>query len=309
MEKISIIIPTYNRAKTLPRTLYSIEKQTVRDFICIIVDDGSTDGTCDLVEKMKKELSFPIEYYYQDNKGVLSARLFGIEKAKTELIMLLDSDDEITDEAVETILKTWYGITPKERTQYYGILCLCRDYETGKIIGGGVREDINNCSYKKYFRFRMHGEQFGVWQRNLLIQQYQEYELIKEMANSKFVPESILHLKYEMRYRFYCINKSLRIYHREDTNSLCRAALTKEGCRIGYFTYTYILYNYFPNVKLPFGMCLSYAMYTIKFAMLLGYKLPKIYKDVGNFRNKMVLTLALPFGLGNYLLGQKIKEE
>lgn len=52
MEKITIIIPTYNRAGTLPRTLYRIDKQTVRDYVCIIIDDGSTEDTGELVGKM-----------------------------------------------------------------------------------------------------------------------------------------------------------------------------------------------------------------------------------------------------------------
>lgn len=307
MEKITIIIPTYNRACTLPRTLYSIEKQTVREFVCIVIDDGSTDGTGELVGRIKNELTFPVNYYYQENKGVLSARLSGIKMAETELIMLLDSDDEIVDNAIEVVLKTWDGLSVNDRQKYYGVGCLCMDYKTRNILGGMVPQDINNCSYKKYFKFRMRPEQFVILRRDILIQQYQEYIKIMSEANLNFVPESTLHIKYEMKYRFYYINKALRIYHREDTDSLSRSSLTVEKCRISYFSHTYILKHYFPDERLPFKMYFSSAMYAVKFAMLLGHTLPKVYKDVGSVSNKIVLTLALPFGIGNYLLGQKIK--
>jgi glycosyltransferase involved in cell wall biosynthesis len=86
--KISVIIPTYNRKSFLLRAVKSVQAQSAHVSEIIVVDDGSTDGTKELIEHEN------IEYIYQENKGVSSARNCGIKKAKNEWIAFLDSDDE-----------------------------------------------------------------------------------------------------------------------------------------------------------------------------------------------------------------------
>ncbi|MCH5259481.1 MAG: glycosyltransferase family 2 protein [Lachnospiraceae bacterium] len=307
--QITIIVPTYNRKMTLLRTLQSIERQTVKDFFCIIVDDGSTDGTKQMIEEMRNELSFDFDYFYKENGGVLSARLFAIERAKTELIMPIDSDDELTEDAVEVCLKTWNSLSSEDKKKYYGLKCLCRDYETNKVLVGFFPDDINTCSYRRYFKADAHGERIFISRRDVFLQQHREYLLLMKEANSHFVPEGILHLKYQLQYRYYCINKVIRIYHREDPNSLSRSPMSKESCRISYFAHTYILKHFFPNEKLPLKLYFQQALYAIKFGLLLNYRMTTIFHDVGNTHNRVVLTLCLPFGIGNYLLGRKIVEQ
>lgn len=71
-EEIAVVIPTFNRAEALQRTLNSLEKQTVKSFSCVIVDDGSTDGTKEPAEQLKSKLSFPVDYCYRQNGGIIS---------------------------------------------------------------------------------------------------------------------------------------------------------------------------------------------------------------------------------------------
>ena len=85
--KISLIIPTYNRAEHLETTLLSALHQTIKVDEIIVIDDGSTDNTKQRVEK------YPIKYIYQENQGVSSARNKGIQKAQNDWICFLDSDD------------------------------------------------------------------------------------------------------------------------------------------------------------------------------------------------------------------------
>lgn len=312
--QLTIIIPTYNRKTTLPRTLRSIDRQTVKDFYCIIVDDGSTDGTEQVIEELRKELSFEFDYYYKENGGVLSARLFALERANTELIMLVDSDDELADNAVEVCLEKWNGLSEEERKKHGGILGLCQDYETNRVLGGLFPPDINKCSDKKYFKSTKPsgggGERQGCSRRDISLQEYREYRSILAEANSNFVPEGILHIKYGLQYRAFCINDVLRIYHQEDFNSLSRGlSLSAKSCEVSYFSHTYILKHYFPNKKLPVTLCLQHALYTIKFGLLLNYRMSKMFHDVGNLHNRVVLVLSLPLGIGNYLLGRKIEDK
>ena len=88
--KISVIIPTFNRKKTLGRAIQSVMNQTLSPFEILIIDDGSNDGT----EEWVKENFQNIKYIYQDNSGVSSARNIGIENAYGDWVAFLDSDDE-----------------------------------------------------------------------------------------------------------------------------------------------------------------------------------------------------------------------
>ena len=88
--KISVIIPTFNRKKTLERAIQSVMNQSLSPFEILIIDDGSNDGT----EEWIKENFQNIKYIYQNNHGVSSARNIGIENAYGEWVAFLDSDDE-----------------------------------------------------------------------------------------------------------------------------------------------------------------------------------------------------------------------
>jgi len=90
MPKVSIIIPTYNRGVLLHKAIDSVLAQTFSDYELIIVDDGSTDGTRDVVARYG---SGKIRYIFQENKGKSAARNLGIKLADGEYIAFLDSDD------------------------------------------------------------------------------------------------------------------------------------------------------------------------------------------------------------------------
>jgi len=93
---ISVVIPTYNRYEVLKRALSCVFSQTHLPFEVIVIDDGSTDKTQQIIQE------FPnIKYFFQDNAGVSSARNLGIKKASCEWIAFLDSDDEWHREKLE----------------------------------------------------------------------------------------------------------------------------------------------------------------------------------------------------------------
>jgi len=103
MPKVSIIIPTYNRADLLPRAVQSVINQTYKDWELLIVDDGSADNTKEVVEKFAKK-DPRIKYFYKENGGQGSARNLGIKNARGEWILPLDSDDALLPDGVEKLL-------------------------------------------------------------------------------------------------------------------------------------------------------------------------------------------------------------
>jgi glycosyltransferase involved in cell wall biosynthesis len=111
--KITVFTPTYNRAYILETLYRSIKRQSYSDFEWLIIDDGSTDRTEELVEKWKQEeKDFSIRYYKKDNGGKCSAINMALDLAKGEVFFVADSDDYLTDNALEKIAG-WMSGLPK----------------------------------------------------------------------------------------------------------------------------------------------------------------------------------------------------
>jgi glycosyltransferase involved in cell wall biosynthesis len=98
---VSVCIPTYNRKEYLKETIQSILDQTYKDYEIVIVDDGSTDGT----EQMIKELGIPVTYHWQENSGDASSRNKLIELARGKYISFIDSDDLLLPDTLERLVK------------------------------------------------------------------------------------------------------------------------------------------------------------------------------------------------------------
>ena len=103
MEKknLTIFTPTYNRAYILPKLYKSLVNQTDKNFVWLIVDDGSSDETRNLVQKFLTENQIEIQYIYQENKGKHFAVNNGLKNTKTDFFTVIDSDDFLTENAVE----------------------------------------------------------------------------------------------------------------------------------------------------------------------------------------------------------------
>lgn len=104
---ISILTPTYNRQKHLKNAYRSLLQQNDNDFEWIVIDDGSTDNTKDYIKKLMETSSLKINYIYKENGGKHSALNYGIKEAQGELILILDSDDYLSNDAIKVIKKYW----------------------------------------------------------------------------------------------------------------------------------------------------------------------------------------------------------
>lgn len=110
--QLTILTATYNRAHLLPDLYQSLCRQTCKDFVWIVVDDGSSDGTASLVANWQSEnKAFPIELYVQLNAGKNAAVNNGVKHVTTPYTMIMDSDDYLTDDAVEFLLKALAGVS------------------------------------------------------------------------------------------------------------------------------------------------------------------------------------------------------
>lgn len=146
---LTIFTPAYNRAHTIGRTYESLLMQGNKDFIWLIVDDGSTDNTKELIKKWQsKNNGFDIIYIYKENGGMHTAHNTAYENITTELNVCIDSDDKLAPNAVEKILKLWDNVDKKK---YAGIIGLDADF-SGKIIGNGFPKNLKSTTLSGYYK-------------------------------------------------------------------------------------------------------------------------------------------------------------
>ncbi|WP_312172718.1 glycosyltransferase family 2 protein [Chryseobacterium sp.] len=153
-KSITVFTPTYNREKTLRRLYDSLCNQANQDFKWIVIDDGSSDNTAALFEKWKAENKIEIEYYYQSNKGKLAAQILALDYIDTELFTCIDSDDYLSVEAVDKIIKFW---KTNKKSSSAGIIGLDA-YEDGKIAGEKL-PDVKEATYSELVdHYKMKGD-------------------------------------------------------------------------------------------------------------------------------------------------------
>lgn len=148
MVLLTVFTPAYNRAHTLPRTYESLREQDCKDFIWLIVDDGSTDGTADLVKSWQNEENgFEIQYIYKENGGMHTAHNTAYENIHTELNVCIDSDDKMAPGAVDKIKRNWEKVKEKG---YAGLIALDADF-SGNVIGKGFPDGMQDTTLGGYY--------------------------------------------------------------------------------------------------------------------------------------------------------------
>jgi glycosyltransferase involved in cell wall biosynthesis len=157
----TVATPTFNRAHTLPRVYESLEQQTFRSFEWLVVDDGSTDATRELVGAWTDSASFPVRYVYQSNAGKGAAENRAADLAHGDFLAILDSDDWYLPTALEVFADTWQTIGEDERDSFCGIVALCLD-TTGAVNGDRFPGDVLDTDYTELrSRYRVRGDKIG----------------------------------------------------------------------------------------------------------------------------------------------------
>lgn len=205
MKTLTIFTPTYNRAYCLHQLYNSLLNQTNQDFIWLIIDDGSTDDTKQLVDSWKFENKISIEYIFQENKGMHSGHNTAYDNIKTELNVCIDSDDFMPNDAVENILSIWN--TTNDKPNIAGIIGL-DSYKNGEIVGTKIPENISRSGLSQlYSNHGVSGDKKIVL-RTDIVNTFPRYPIFK---GEKFVPLGSLYIMIDQKYQCICLNKVLCI--------------------------------------------------------------------------------------------------
>ena len=213
MAFLTVFTPAYNRAKTLPRTFESLCKQDCKDFVWLIVDDGSTDNTACLVKSwQEKKNGFEIKYIYKENGGMHTAHNTAYENIDTELNVCIDSDDCLADGAVSKILDMWEKVKYKN---YAGIIGLDADLK-GNIIGKGFPKNMIETTLVGYYASGGYGDKKLVY-RTDVIKNYPPYPVF---PGEKYVSLAYKYRLIDQDYKLAVLNEILcNVEYQEDGSS------------------------------------------------------------------------------------------
>lgn len=289
MVTLTVFTPTYNRSGLLKRLYVSLKQQTSNDFMWIIVDDGSTDDTRNIVEGWIKESnSFEIKYIYKENGGLHTGYNTAIANATTELMVPIDSDDYMPEDSVEKIVKFW-----KENgsDNYAGIIGL--DYDTnGNLIGGEIPNvktinpvdlTINTYNIKQ-------GDRKYVVRTDL----FKKYAPMKVYEGEKCFNPHFMQLQIGMEKPFLYYPEKLCIVDYQN-DGMSTYIYKQYYSSPNSFADTRLLYLSFP--KSPFKFVIKQCIHYVSSCILAHRKI-----FIKNLNHKMLIFCCLPLGWGLSIL-------
>ncbi len=201
MKTITVFTPTYNRAYCLDQCYQSLIRQTNQDFIWLIIDDGSTDNTEELVNSWIKENKIAIKYHFQENLGMHGGHNAAYRIIDTELNVCIDSDDFMPDDAVEKILSNWEAV--KDNQELAGLVGLDAD-QTGKIIGSKMPDGLKETTLTDIYNKHGAGGDKKLVLRTEIVKQYPPYPIFE---GERFVPLGYLYQLIDQDYKLFAVNE------------------------------------------------------------------------------------------------------
>ena len=272
--------PAFNRAHTLSRTFRSLCRQSCKDFIWLIVDDGSTDDTAELGKTWQREENgFEIRYLFKENGGMHTAHNTAYANIDTELNVCIDSDDAMGDDAVRKILEKWAEVQDKG---YAGLIGLDADFD-GNVIGKGFPEGMRETTVSGYYAAGGRGDKKLVY-RTDVINSYPAYPVF---PGEKYVALAYKYRLIDQDYKMAVLNEVLcNVEYQEDgssQNMLLQYAKNPQG----FAFWRKVCMQYPTSRKRLFLDCVHY----VSSCILAGNRLA-----LAEVPQKGLVILALPWG-------------
>ncbi len=284
--KFTVFTPTYNRAYCLGNVYQALLEQTFRSFEWLVIDDGSEDGTSELLEKWRAQRNIRIRYERQAHGGVHVAHNRAVKRASGELFLRLDSDDRVLPNALERLYCHWLEVPKAERRRYSGVQCLCMDVSE-RIVGVPYPEDVWDGFANELVQ--LSGEKWG-FHRVDILRRY----LFPVFPGEQFIPESLVWNRIGSRYRMRCINEALRIYLPGDDSLTRRMATIRYRSPAG----SILFYEEFMHLRVPVVTALRAAANYVRFSLAAGLGALEIIRRASR---SVLVMLAFPAGLVVYL--------
>ena len=279
MKAITVFTPTYNRAYILTRLYDSLCAQTNPDFEWLVIDDGSSDTTTELVNTFIAENKIKITYHYQANKGMVGAHNTAHHLMTTPLCVCIDSDDYMPNDAIDKILTFWEQHGAPE---YAGIVGLDA-FTDGTIVA--PLPAIKACKFSElYVNYKLAGDVKFVHNR-AVFNQYLPYTFFE---GEKYSVTSYLYLYIEQKHQLLICNEVF-----------CIVEYLPDGLTMNLFNQ----YKQSPKSYAHYRLAkMKFALnYQERFRNAIHYVSSSLFAKDINFLsktdNKATVLLAFPFGI------------
>lgn len=229
--RVTVFTPAYNRAHTIVRTYKSLTQQSSHDFEWLIVDDGSSDNTRELIESFLSQLELisdaefcgysmdapwlKVRYIYQTNQGMHGAHNTAYDAIHTELNICIDSDDYMPCDAVEKILGVWNSLSEAEKSKYAGIIALDVDDKDLSIIGEELPTDRISTTLSGYYERGGRGDKKLIY-RTDVIKSVPKYPLFE---GERYVGLAYKYMLIDQQYELLILNEPVCIVEYQQDGS------------------------------------------------------------------------------------------
>lgn len=235
--RFTVFTPTYNRAYRIEALYESLKNQTFKDFEWLIVDDGSSDDTRELITKWLYESSLCIRYFYKENGGKCRAMNVGIDEAKGDLFFVVDSDDVLPANALERI-NYYYEQVKNDDT--FGGVCGLKCYADGQPTDGHLPEKIVDWLYVN----RNYKGDTAVVFKTKVVQQYK----FPDYKGEKYCAPGFVYNKIGSKYKLRFFDEN--VYECEYLPD----GLSAASVRLRYKSPTYATHLYLDMIKMPISI-------------------------------------------------------
>ena len=202
---VTVVTPTYNRAKELNDLYQSLILQTAKDFTWLIIDDGSEDNTQDIVTAWITESKIRIDYKKKNNGGKHTALNYSYRFVTSPLIFIVDSDDHLTPNAISTIIEK-YNLY-KDESDLCGFSFLRGKPDGGYLSSSGVpKDDLKESYVECRINRKIGGDMAEVWFTHCL----KEYPF-PEFEGEKFLGEDVVWIRMSEKYKLRFYNEVIYI--------------------------------------------------------------------------------------------------
>ena len=289
---LSICIPTYNRGNRLIDLLESANSTFENNIEIIIVDDGSTDKTRDLVKEFSCKSGMCIKYIYQENMGRSHALNRAILATTSEYTVIMDSDDIFTRDGIDIIISKILTLKKgKEEKDIAGFIFLCSDFSCS-IIGDKFPENLFVGNILKLVSdFQISGDKKEVIKSNVI-----KDILYIPYTNEKRMATSIIWNRVSSRFNVYVVNKvvSMKDYSKDGmSNNIDCIRLQSPKSSAKYYGE---LFNYHNRVYSSYKYAFRAAINLIRYSIHLK-SLFFILKHNPDYKKKMLLFASIPLSV------------
>lgn len=276
--KITVFTPTYNRATLLKRCFDSLNNQTDKNFKWLIIDDGSTDNTKEVIEKIKTTANFEIIYKYQKNGGKHRAHNCAVKMCDTNYLLILDSDDTLSKNALAILNKKISTIDALDNIA--GILGNRFDLSTGEVIGTKVPNLEYSSGLELYQKLGFKGDTLRLY-KTAILKKY----LFPEIDAEKFIYENVVFDQIDKEYRLLLIKEKLYYGEYQPDGYTNKANKLKNNNPIGYSLSLKSASETAVNFKKKVNWIILYIIWC---------KLKQINYDFKNYKNKFLFICLYP---------------